>query len=264
MPDSTTATTGVAARPSLASRWSARPRRVVAAGFVVLAVAAGAAYVGQQHQPAAVTSDGFPMAEPMALAAGAQAVSFAVVGDSITADHAYPEQVARRIVGQRSWAAFAQRPGTAFVGGWARGGATTAQMLEGFTPVHADVLVMIAGTNDIRAGVPFEQIGQNMRAIVDAADVPRVIVSSVPPRNEFPERTLAYNAWLHDFVASQGWGWIDGARGLRDHAQPGRYAEGLTYDGTHPSREGAQILGSAVLAALGTQPTAQDTGTTLP
>lgn len=262
MPVSEPATDGPAVRPSLISRISARPRRVVAAGFVLLAVAAGVAYLGQQPRPGAQTSDGFPMAQPMSV--GAQALTFAVVGDSITADHAYPDQVGRRIVGERSWVAFAQQPGTAFVGGWARGGATTAQMLEGFTPVPADVLVMIAGTNDIKAGVPFEQIGQNMRSIVDVADVPRVIVSSVPPRNEFRESTLEYNAWLHDFVAEQGWGWIDGSRGLRDKDQPGRYADGLTYDGTHPSRDGAQILGSAVLAALGTQPTAQDVPVTLP
>lgn len=262
MPVSDTATDGAAVRPSLISRMSARPRRVVAAGFVLLAVAAGATYLGQQHQQPPLTSDGFPMAQPMA--AGAQALEFAVVGDSITADHAYPDQVGRRIVGERSWAAFAQQPGTAFVGGWARGGATTAQMLAGFTPVPADVLVMIAGTNDIKAGIPFEQIGENMRSIVDVADVPRVLVSSVPPRNDFRERTLEYNAWLHDFVAEQGWGWIDGSRGLRADNQPGRYADGLTYDGIHPSREGAQILGSAVLAALGTQPTAQDAPVTLP
>lgn len=262
MPVSASATDGATVRPSRRSRFTTRPRLVAAAGFTLLALVAGAAYVGMGDQRAPLTSDGFPMAQP--LAAGAQAVTFAVVGDSITADHAYPDQVARRIVGERSWAAFAQQPGTAFAGGWALGGATTAQMLEGFQPVPADVLVMIAGTNDIHAGVPFEQIGENMRAIVAAADLPRVIVSSVPPRDDFRERTLEYNAWLHDFVAGQGWGWIDGARGLRDDNQPGRYAEGLTYDGIHPSRAGAEVLGSAVLSALGTQPTAQDTGVELP
>ncbi|WP_417215458.1 SGNH/GDSL hydrolase family protein [Arthrobacter sp.] len=261
MPDSATCTPH---RPSLIRRWAARPRRVLAAGIVALALVAGAVYLGGQNQQAPLTSDGFPMAQPMAIAAGSHALRFAVVGDSITADHAYPDQVARRIVGERSWVAFAQQPGTAFAGGWARGGATTGQMLAGFTPVPADVLVVIAGTNDIRAGVPFEQIGQNLRAIVDLADVPRVIVSSVPPRNEFRERTLQYNAWLKHFVTTQGWGWIDGSRGLRDHEDPSRYAAGLTYDGTHPSRAGAQILGSAVLAALGTQPTAQDTVPALP
>lgn len=256
---------GAAARPSFIDRLRAHPRRTAATGLLVLAVASGATYVGVQNQQAPLTSDGFPMAQPMSIAAGAHPLRFEVVGDSITADHAYPEQVGRRIVGERSWAAFAQQPGTAFVGGWARGGATTAQMLAGFNPVPADVLVMIAGTNDIKAGVPFEQIGENMRSIVAAAAVPRVIVSSVPPRDEFSERTIEYNAWLHGFVAEQGWGWIDGARGLRADDQPGRYAEGLTYDGTHPSREGAEILGAAVLAALGTQPTAQDSAvTTLP
>ncbi|MDN5726442.1 MAG: GDSL-type esterase/lipase family protein [Propionibacteriales bacterium] len=263
MPVSASAASGGIARPSRLGQLAARPRAVVIAAFTLLALVAGVAYLGMADRQPPLTSDGFPMAQPVA-AAGAQALTFAVVGDSITADHAFPSQVARRIVGERSWAAFAQTPGTAFVGGWARGGATTAEMLAGFEPVDADVLVMIAGTNDIHAGVPFEQIGANMRSIVDVADLPRVIVSSVPPRNDFRERTLAYNAWLHDFVAEQGWGWIDGARGLRDDNRPGMYAEGLTYDGIHPSRAGAKILGAAVLGALGTQPTAQDTLVEIP
>lgn len=261
MPASPTAP-GAPTRPSRFTTLLRRPRTLAVAALAALALAAGAAFVGGQDQPAPLTPEGFPMAQPMA-AAGAQALTFSVVGDSITADHAYPEQVARRIVGARSWAAFAQEPGTSFVGGWARGGATTAEMLAGFTPVDSDVLVVIAGTNDIHAGVPFEQIGRNLLAIVDRAHAARVIVSSVPPRNDFRERTLAYNEWLHGFVTEQGWGWIDGSRGLRDDTHPGRYAKGLTYDGVHPSAEGARILGSAVLAALGTQPTAQDTAINL-
>lgn len=249
---------GAPLRPSRFTALLRRPRTLAVAALAVLAVAVGAAFVGGQDQQAPLTSDGFPLVQPMA-AGGAPAVTFSVVGDSITADHAYPGQVARRIVGARSWAAFAQEPGTAFAGGWARGGATTAEMLAGSTPVKSDVLVVIAGTNDIHAGVPFAQIGRNLQAIVDKARAPRVIVSSVPPRNDFRERTLAYNEWLHGFAAEQGWRWIDGSRGLRDDNHPGRYAKGLTYDGVHPSAEGARILGAAVLAALGTQPTAQDT-----
>ncbi|MGO1696086.1 MAG: SGNH/GDSL hydrolase family protein [Arthrobacter sp.] len=253
-------------RPTLRSRLSSRPRTALLAGMAVLAVTAGAILVGGQGQPQgqeALFSDGFPMARPMA-AGDAQAVTFSVVGDSITADHAYPEQVSRRIVGEWSWAVFAQDPATTFAGGWARGGATTAQMLDGYTPVPSDVLVVIAGTNDIRAGVPFERIGENLQDIIAQADSDRVLVSSVPPRNEFRTRTVEYNAWLHDFVLEQGWGWIDGSRGLRDSTHPEVYAEGLSYDGTHPTAEGARILGSAVQAALGTQPTAQDTTVDLP
>ncbi|MGO2005006.1 MULTISPECIES: SGNH/GDSL hydrolase family protein [Micrococcaceae] len=232
----------------------------------MLAVIAGAAFVGGQGQPedqSQLFSDGFPMARPMA-ASDAQAVTFSAVGDSITADHAYPEQVAQRIVGERSWAVFAQEPGTSFVGGWALGGATTADMLAGYSPISSDVLVLIAGTNDIRAGVPFEKIGENLQAIVSQSDSDRVLVSSVPPRDEFRARTVEYNAWLHDFVLEQGWGWIDGSRGLRDSTHPEVYAAGLSYDGTHPTAEGGRILGSAVQAALGTQPTAQDTPVDLP
>ncbi|MGJ9402740.1 SGNH/GDSL hydrolase family protein [Arthrobacter sp. KK5.5] len=224
-----------------------------------LLVLVAASFVFLPGRSGSTAGDATPrMADPaLAVAAGADVVRFAVVGDSITADHAYPRDVARRVVGQRSWVNFAQGDATAFVGGWAVGGATTAQMADGASPIAADVLVMIAGTNDIHAGVPFVEIGSNLERIVETVGVPRVLVSSVPPRDAFAPRTLAYNAWLERFVSDHGWDWVDASAGLRS-ADPGRYAEGLAYDGVHPSRAGAREIGTAIRAELREQPTAVD------
>lgn len=236
------------------------PSRKLAGIAVVAAVLAlvAATFVFLGGRPGTIgASPRYPMADPaMAIAAGTDPVTFAVVGDSITANHAYPRQVAQRIVGQDSWVNFAQDSTTAFLGGWALGGATSGEMAAGLQPVSADVLVMIAGTNDIHASVGYATIGQNMLAIVGKSDVGRVLVSSVPPRNDFREPTARYNAWLHDFVLEQGWDWVDAARGLRAEQDPLSYGPGLSEDGVHPSNAGARLLGTAILAELVEQPTA--------
>lgn len=236
-----------------------RKLSAIVATAALLAILA-ASFVFLANRPGAVAGPGAPrMADQaMAVAAGADVVRFAVAGDSITADHAYPRDVARRIVGERSWVNFAQGETTAFVGGWAVGGAVTAEMADGSYPLAADVLVMIAGTNDIHAGLPFEDIGANMVRIADTVGAPRVLVSSVPPRNGFAAETVAYNDWLAGFVAERGWDWVDAAAGLRSEANPGLYSDGMAYDGVHPSLAGARVLGSAILAELREQPTAVD------
>ncbi|MFB0835436.1 SGNH/GDSL hydrolase family protein [Arthrobacter halodurans] len=233
----------------------------VAAAVAVAALVAASYLMTGNHPDLVRGGAGDAAADPaVALAAGPDVVAFAVVGDSITADHAYPRDVRRRMVGERSWVNFAQDDSAVFVGGWAVGGAKTAEMAAGIEPVAADVLVLIAGTNDIYARVPFADIGANLRRIVETVDAGRVLVSSVPPRNDFAAETVAYNDWLRGFVLEQGWDWVDAGAGLRDGSDPGRYAPGLAYDGVHPSLEGARVIGSAILARMTDQPTAFDGG----
>gem|GEM_PF-2443857 len=184
---------------------------------------------------------------------GAGALAFAVAGDSITADGS--PAVAGRAVGDRSWVRFAQGGGAAFAGGWARDGATTADMaaeLAAHPPAAGSVntLVILAGTNDIHRGVPFATIAQNLQSIAASVGAPRVVVCSVPPRDGFAAATEAYNTWLPGFASEQGWEWTDASAGLRDAVDPGRFGPGLTYDGLHPSQAGAAVLGTAIRDAL--------------
>lgn len=190
---------------------------------------------------------------------GAGALAFAVAGDSITADGS--PAVAARAVGDRSWVRFAQGGGAAFAGGWARDGATTAEMaaeLAAHAPVPGSVntLVILAGTNDIHRGVPFAAIAENLKSIAAHVGAPRVVVCSIPPRDGFAAATGAYNAWLPGFASGQGWEWTDASAGLRDAMDPGRFGPGLSHDGVHPSRAGAAVLGAAIRDALLATPTA--------
>ena len=184
---------------------------------------------------------------------GAGALAFAVAGDSITADGS--PAVAGRAVGDRSWVRFAQGGGAAFAGGWAHDGATTADMaaeLAAHAPAAGSVntLVILAGTNDIHRDIPFATIAENLKSIAASVGAPRVVVCSVPPRDGFAAATEAYNAWLQGFAAEQGWEWTDASAGLRDTMDPGRYGAGLSHDGLHPSRAGAEVLGAAIRSAL--------------
>ena len=184
---------------------------------------------------------------------GVGSLAFAVAGDSITADGS--PAVAGRAVGDRSWVRFAQGGGAAFAGGWARDGATTADMaaeLRAHPPAAGSVntLVILAGTNDIHRGIPFATIAEHLKSIATSVGAPRVVVCSVPPRDGFAAATEAYNAWLPGFASEQGWEWTDASAGLRDAADPGRFGPGLSYDGLHPSQAGAEVLGAAIRDAL--------------
>jgi lysophospholipase L1-like esterase len=110
----------------------------------------------------------------------------------------------------------------------------------------ADVLVILAGTND--AGwTPPEQIAADLVRIVDNAGVPEVVLSSVPPNDFASASSHQLNASLEDIAREQGWTWVDAAAGLREGDG---YAEGMSYDGVHPTEEGARVLGEAIGPAV--------------
>lgn len=168
----------------------------------------------------------------------------AAVGDSIT--DADSEDLDGGTPGPQSWVSYAVGPDVAFVGGWAVWGASTAQMADGVEPLEADVLVILAGTND--AGwMEHAEIGANITAIVDGADVPAVVLSSVPPIDAAPESAVDLNVALEDLADQHGWTWVDAAERVREGDM---FAEGMAYDGLHPTEEGAQALGEAIGEAV--------------
>jgi lysophospholipase L1-like esterase len=176
-------------------------------------------------------------------------IRFAAVGDSITAGDS-PNFSAGR-TGSLSWVTYAaQHQGLVFAGGWAEGGSKTEKMVANIQPVKADVLVIIAGTNDFGNGVPFSTTTANLDQIVKAIGAPRIVISSVPPRDHFTGTADAYNAQLEQFVKSRGWTWVDAAAGVREG---NHYKTGLTIDGTHPTTAAAKILGDAIAQAIQTQ-----------
>ena len=212
-------------------------RRIAAA----LAVAAGASMiVGCSTQGPA---DGADSPEASAVAAHG---TFAAVGDSIT-DADSPDFAAGDF-GAASWVTYVVDDGFAFAGGWAEWGAPTAMMADSVGPIEADVLVVLAGTNDVAFGIPFDESAANLDRIVDAVGIEDVVVVSIPPTDAFPNGVKSYNVRLDDLAGDRGWRFVDASAGLR--TADGRFGEGMSSDGLHPSVDGARVLGEAIAAAL--------------
>ncbi|RXZ48657.1 SGNH/GDSL hydrolase family protein [Agromyces fucosus] len=172
--------------------------------------------------------------------------TFAAVGDSIT-DADSPDFAAGDF-GDASWAKYVVDDGFAFAGGWAEWGATTAMMADAVGPVDADVLVVLAGTNDVAFSIPFEDSAANLERIVEVVGIEDVVVVSIPPMDALPAGAEAYNERLHELATDQGWRWVEASAGLR--TADGRFADGMSLDGLHPSVEGARVLGEAIASAL--------------
>lgn len=206
-------------------------RALTAAATCLLALAACSSVPPDADPP--------PTSEP-----AGDAIRMAAVGDSIT--DADSEDLDGGTPGPQSWVSYAVGPEVEFVGGWAVWGASTAQMAEGVEPLEADVLVILAGTND--AGwMEHDEVGANITAIVEAAEVPAVVLSSVPPIDAAPQSATDLNDSLADLAEEQDWTWVDAAEGVREGNQ---FAEGMAYDGLHPTEEGAQVLGEAIGEAV--------------
>ncbi|MFF2274537.1 SGNH/GDSL hydrolase family protein [Agromyces sp. NPDC058126] len=176
----------------------------------------------------------------------ARPTSFAVVGDSIT--DANSPDLAGGDLGSESWAAYAFEAGADFAGGWAEWGAPTSYMADSVAAVDTDVLVVLAGTNDLAFGVPFDESAANLDRIVATVGIDDVVVSSIPPSDAFPEAAVQYNEQLEALADDRGWRFVDASAGLR--TADGRYADGMSYDGLHPSEQGARVLGEAIAAEL--------------
>ena len=64
----------------------------------------------------------------------------------------------------------------------------------------------------------------------------------------FPDGAEAYNERLHDLAGDRGWRFVDASAGLR--TADGRFSDGMSSDGLHPSVDGARVLGEAIAAGL--------------
>jgi lysophospholipase L1-like esterase len=188
-------------------------------------------------------ADGNASPEPSAVA---DRGSFAAVGDSIT-DADSPD-FAAGVLGASSWTTYVVDDGFAFAGGWAEWGATTAMMADSVGAVDADVLVVLAGTNDVAFGIPFEDSAANLDRIAGAVGIEDVVVVSIPPMDALPAGAVAYNERLDALATNRGWRFVDASAGLR--TADGRFAEGMSSDGLHPSVAGARVLGAAIATAL--------------
>ncbi len=220
----------------------------------LLATIAGCGPAADDAQPAAPTS-AVPSSPAPATVDPATPHHFVVVGDSITAgstDVAKP-LVGDRVQGDVSWLPAAeQESGWDLVGGWAVPGATTADMLAGVGPADwtADVLVVMAGTNDLVRGLPWEQSAADLAGVVAAVGAPTAVVVAIAPNDTLPAARNGYNAALADLAGRNGWTYLDPWGGVD---AGGSFAPGASPDGTHLTPAAAADVGGRIgrsLAAL--------------
>lgn len=172
-------------------------------------------------------------------------VTLVVVGDSLTAGS--QAMADGEIQGEGSWVPAALGDPLVLGGGWAVPGATTGDMRQGTPRVDGDVLVVMAGTNDIARGTAWEATRDNLLAITRTLRIGTVLVSAIPPSADRPDAATAYNEQVRQLTLEQGWTFVD----PWDTAREGQgWVPGDSLDGTHPTQEVADEVGRTLRVAV--------------
>jgi lysophospholipase L1-like esterase len=138
-------------------------------------------------------------------------------------------------------------------------GQTTSQMVLRF---HQDVVdlkpsfvVILAGINDLGAGVPVGQIESNYAAMAEMARENHIVVlfGSVLPvgksRNLYPlPKIAALNTWMRDYCRSNGAVYVDYWSRMAEGS--GFLLPNLSHDGLHPNADGYAIMQSVLAEFL--------------
>ena len=140
-----------------------------------------------------------------------------------------------------SWTITARSDTRVYVGGWARGGATTSDMLAHAEHRDANWLVLMVGTNDPGHGVSWAQSRSNILAMVDKVGADYVLLAAIPPRNKVEQRQKTFNGRLHELALERGYTWIDPWGSYRTAS--GGWISGRTVDGVHAKREVYRAVG---------------------
>ncbi|WP_213814051.1 SGNH/GDSL hydrolase family protein [Glaciihabitans sp. dw_435] len=171
----------------------------------------------------------------------------AIVGDSLSAGKT--RSIANGLDAS-TWALWATDDNLVYAGGWAVAGATTTAMAEGVTRIDdTDIVVILAGTNNVSHGVPWDQAAGDLSRIVETTDARHTVVSAIPPFDQHATEARTYNLQLSELAASRGWDFIDPWVEQRD----GDFWEaGRSIDGAHPVDDGYRLLGLAIREDLNT------------
>lgn len=234
-----------------------RRRTAIAVGAVAAVVIAAAAVIaflpasGMGGGPQALipSSSEAPTATPTPeqtfAPADPSAETFAVVGDSISArtDRTGIDQSAG------SWTSYAPGDGLEYRNtGWAQNGARLAEMQLNLGEVDADVLVILAGTNDLTAGMSIADRLAIVGQLAEQSGAAQIVVSAVPPFDPLPSASTAWNAALAVYAYQNDYTFVDPWLALR--TTDGTYAAGQTVDGVHPTTTAAATAGAALRAGI--------------
>lgn len=131
-------------------------------------------------------------------------------------------------------------------------GRTLAEMLAGFggevLDARPDAVVIMGGTNDVLRGLPAEESVEALRVMVERAQEQgiRVWVVSPPPVDPGYQRSVAPLVAAQAELAEE----LDVPFVDLDAALGGAWEPGLSFDGVHPTEEGARRIAEVVLEAV--------------
>ena len=116
------------------------------------------------------------------------------------------------------------------------------------------VVIVLAGVNDLYQGVPVEQVKRNLAEIYDKAAQQkiRVMACTILPYDSASvaarTRMREVNEWIQATAQERGLGFCDTHRAVEDPARPDRLAG--SPDGLHPDVETYRKMGEAIADAL--------------
>ncbi len=145
------------------------------------------------------------------------------------------------------------------IGGWAKYSSTSTVMAQNVTPLEADILVILSGSNDLIMDVPIEQQAANLDHITATIVTKRVVIVALPPMN--PRAVGAYveirNAQLQQLAADRGWEWFDPWGPYSQVYHSAEYGDlhmwatgACIWDGVHPTPDVNHAIGRALASYL--------------
>jgi lysophospholipase L1-like esterase len=144
-------------------------------------------------------------------------------------------------------------------------GQTTPQMLIRFRidviDLHPDILILLAGTNDIAGNTgptTLKAISDNIKSMAELAKTNgiKVIISSVLPVYDYPwnpglnpaEKIVTLNEMLKNYADQNEILYLDYFASMVDERNG--LKEEYTYDGVHPNEEGYNVMTNLVKKAI--------------
>ena len=115
---------------------------------------------------------------------------------------------------------------------------------------HPQLVVILAGVNDISQGYPSEWVTGHLRQMYEQAMAARiqVVACSILPYQGLDElrraRLTGVNRWVEDYAAAHGLVFCDLFRVVADPAHPWQLAG--SPDGLHPDAAGYRAMGEAL------------------
>jgi len=117
-----------------------------------------------------------------------------------------------------------------------------------------DLVVVIAGVNDLFQGYAAEWVREHLRKIYEKGLQAHISVmaGTILPYNGISEETqnqmAEVNEWIRAYAKEREMGFCDTFKALNDPVRPGNLVN--TADGIHPDVEGYRKMGEAILRCL--------------